>query len=97
MNKWAGSVFVMIGVAAAGESAHAQWLNYKTTGVPRTANGTLKLDAPPPRAADGHSTQLRVVERFRRRDHSPSASSTTYSRTRISSRCFLRMKKTALM
>ena len=33
--------------------ADAQWLNYKTPGVPRTADGKPKLDAPPPRALDG--------------------------------------------
>src|SRR5262249_16467567 len=34
--------------------AAAQWLNYKTPGVPRTRDGKPKLDAPAPRAADGH-------------------------------------------
>jgi hypothetical protein len=33
---------------------HAQWLNYKTPGVPRTADGKPRLDAPAPRASDGH-------------------------------------------
>jgi hypothetical protein len=32
----------------------AQWLNYKVPGVPRTADGRPKLDAPAPRAFDGH-------------------------------------------
>ena len=32
----------------------AQWLNYKTPGVPRTSDGKPKLDAPAPRALDGH-------------------------------------------
>ena len=32
----------------------AQWLNYKTPGVPRTPDGKPKLDAPAPRTADGH-------------------------------------------
>jgi hypothetical protein len=31
----------------------AQWLNYKTPGVPRTADGKPNLSAPAPRAADG--------------------------------------------
>ena len=31
----------------------AQWLNYPTAGVPRTAAGTPNLDAPAPRTADG--------------------------------------------
>jgi hypothetical protein len=34
--------------------AHAQWLNYKTPGVPRSADGTPRLDAPTPRAFDRH-------------------------------------------
>jgi len=34
--------------------AHAQWINYKTPGVPRTPDGRPKLDAPAPRALDGH-------------------------------------------
>src|SRR5215471_17549599 len=33
---------------------HAQWLNYHTPGVPRTADGKPMLDAPTPRALDGH-------------------------------------------
>lgn len=33
----------------------AQWLNYRTPGVPRTPDGKPKLDAPAPRALDGHS------------------------------------------
>jgi hypothetical protein len=32
---------------------HAQWLNYKTPGIPRTANGSPDLSAPLPRANDG--------------------------------------------
>jgi hypothetical protein len=34
--------------------ADAQWLNYKVPGVPRTPDGKPKLDAPAPRALDGH-------------------------------------------
>jgi len=32
----------------------AQWLNYKTPGVPRTRDGKPKLDAPAPRTVGGH-------------------------------------------
>jgi hypothetical protein len=32
----------------------AQWLNYKTPGVPRTPDGKPRLDAPAPRFLDGH-------------------------------------------
>lgn len=34
--------------------ARAQWLNYPTAGVPRTANGSPNLSAPAPRSIDGH-------------------------------------------
>lgn len=33
--------------------AHAQWLKYKTPGIPRTADGKPDLSAPAPRMADG--------------------------------------------
>src|ERR1700733_6282172 len=33
--------------------ANAQWLNYKTPGIPRTADGKADLSAPAPRTADG--------------------------------------------
>jgi len=39
---------------AAAIVTHAQWLNYKTPGIPRTADGRPKLDAPAPRSPDGH-------------------------------------------
>ncbi len=32
----------------------AQWFNYPTPGMPRTADGKPNLSAPPPKAADGH-------------------------------------------
>ena len=35
-------------------TAHAQWFNYPTPGLPRTADGKPNLTAPPPKAADGH-------------------------------------------
>jgi hypothetical protein len=34
--------------------AHAQWLNYRTPGIPRLADGSPNLGAPAPRSADGH-------------------------------------------
>jgi hypothetical protein len=34
--------------------AFAQWLNYPTAGVPKTANGSPNLTAPTPKTADGH-------------------------------------------
>jgi len=46
---------LMAGVvlSALSARAHGQWLNYPTSGVPRTADGTPNLSAPAPRAADG--------------------------------------------
>lgn len=37
----------------AGTSLHAQWLNFKTAGIPRTADGKPNLSAPAPKTADG--------------------------------------------
>ncbi len=34
-------------------SAHAQWLNFPTPGIPRTRDGKPNLTAPAPRALDG--------------------------------------------
>src|SRR6187549_1847066 len=43
--------FVCVMVCAA--PAGAQWLNHRTAGVPRTADGKVRLTAPAPRTADG--------------------------------------------
>jgi hypothetical protein len=40
-------------LSAASSPAPAQWLNYPTTGVPKTDNGKPNLNAPAPRMADG--------------------------------------------
>ena len=53
MTKWATIVLGFVFVSAA-VVTHAQWVNYKTPGVPRTADGKPKLDAPAPRGLDGH-------------------------------------------
>ena len=47
-------LIVCLSMACVSVGAAAQWLNYKTPGVPRTPDGKPKLDAPPPRASDGH-------------------------------------------
>src|SRR5436190_921465 len=39
---------------AASSSAHAQWLKTPTVGIPRDAAGKANMNAPAPRAADGH-------------------------------------------
>ena len=48
---------IAIGLAAvlsiAAMPLHAQWLNYPTAGVPKTAAGMPDLNAPAPRTADG--------------------------------------------
>jgi hypothetical protein len=47
----AAATFALL--VALGASAGAQWLNYRTPGVPRTADGKVNLAAPAPRAPDG--------------------------------------------
>lgn len=44
-------VLILFAVLAAGASA--QWLNYKTPGIPRLADGKPNLSAPAPRLPDG--------------------------------------------
>jgi hypothetical protein len=44
-------LLVLFAIFATG--AHAQWLNYPTPGVPRTADGKPNLSAPAPRTSDG--------------------------------------------
>ena len=46
---WAGLVILLACVS----TAHAQWLNYRTPGIPRTPDGKPNLAAPVPRTADG--------------------------------------------
>lgn len=45
-NRW-----ILIGLAA--PLLHAQWLNHRTPGIPRTPDGKPNLNAPAPRRADG--------------------------------------------
>ncbi|HEY1757621.1 MAG TPA: hypothetical protein VGG72_19770 [Bryobacteraceae bacterium] len=40
-------------IVLTGVSLHAQWLNFKTPGVPRTADGKPNLSAPAPKMPDG--------------------------------------------
>ena len=47
--KWTFGLCAFLFAAA----AHAQWLNYPTPGVPRTADGKPNLSAPAPKTADG--------------------------------------------
>jgi hypothetical protein len=49
---WAAAVCLSVVLTSGGVAA--QWLSYKTPGVPRTPDGTPKLDSPAPRTADGH-------------------------------------------
>ncbi len=46
-------IWIMIALAAAPALVRAQWLNHRTPGIPRTADGNPNLAAPTPRAADG--------------------------------------------
>ena len=49
------AAFVVCLLCASVSLDAAQWLNYKTPGVPRTRDGKPKLNAPAPRTIDGHS------------------------------------------
>src|SRR6202161_4195631 len=51
MVKFTGLVFVLSSALAL--PAAAQWLNYPTPAIPRTADGKPNLSAPAPRTADG--------------------------------------------
>jgi hypothetical protein len=44
-------VLVLLGMSPAG--SFAQWLGYRTPGIPRTASGAPDLQAPAPRTTDG--------------------------------------------
>ena len=47
------AVIAAIVTVAASRPAAAQWLNYRTAGIPRTANGRPDLNAPAPRTREG--------------------------------------------
>ncbi len=49
-------------VAAMSATVAAQWPNYPSRKVPRTTDGRVDFDAPPPRAADGHIDLSGVYE-----------------------------------
>ena len=49
-HRWIVSIAV---AAVCVQGAAAQWLHYPTRDVPRSADGTPNLNAPPPRLADG--------------------------------------------
>jgi hypothetical protein len=44
---------LLISVALLAGAAHAQWLNYREPGVPRTSDGQANLTAPAPKTVDG--------------------------------------------
>jgi hypothetical protein len=44
---------LVVASAFCGASAHAQWINYPTPGLPRTPDGKPILTAPAPKTADG--------------------------------------------
>jgi hypothetical protein len=49
----AATVAAIFAVIAVSAPVAAQWLNYPTAGIPRTADGKPNLSAPAPRTADG--------------------------------------------
>jgi hypothetical protein len=48
-----GQVACIVVLVAAAEVPSAQWLNYQTPGIPRSADGKPDLTAPAPRTSDG--------------------------------------------
>lgn len=46
-------VVLIVAVVVTSATAHAQWLNYPSRGVPRTPDGKPNLSAPAPRTPDG--------------------------------------------
>ena len=52
MNSQRSAVVTLTVLLLAG-TAHAQWLNYPTPGIPRLPDGKPNLAAPPPRTANG--------------------------------------------
>ena len=47
------AVCAVVSLVLSATPAGAQWLNYATPGLARTADGNPNLSAPPPRTADG--------------------------------------------
>src|SRR5215813_11229139 len=52
-TRWRLLCAAMTMWAALPAAGYAQWLNYPTKGVPRTADGKPDMSAPAPRTADG--------------------------------------------
>jgi hypothetical protein len=52
-SMYLGNKALLIAAAMA-STVSAQWFNYPTPGIPRTADGKPNLTAPVPKAADGH-------------------------------------------
>jgi hypothetical protein len=52
ISRWSAALAVTVLVTLPGP-ARAQWLKYKTPGIPRAADGKPDLAAPPPRTSDG--------------------------------------------
>jgi hypothetical protein len=53
MNARVVAIVLSVGLFTA-SAAHAQWPNFPTPGVPRTADGEVNRDGPVPRTADRH-------------------------------------------
>ena len=52
-SRLTGAVLVVALTSLLPATATAQWLNYKTPGIPRLPDGKPNLSAPAPRTADG--------------------------------------------
>ena len=47
------TIFIWIAILGLSTCAHAQWLNYRAAGTPRTRDGKANLSAPAPRTSNG--------------------------------------------
>src|ERR1700735_4775719 len=64
---------VAIGALLVCVEASAQWINYPTRGIPRTADGKPNLSAPTPKTADGKPDLTGIWENFRAPAPAPAA------------------------
>ena len=53
MNVRTTSITILLLSAALSIRMHAQWLDHRAKGVPRTADGKVDMSAKAPRASDG--------------------------------------------
>jgi hypothetical protein len=60
---FARRALVLLGLLLASQPLLAQWPTFEAAKVPRKSDGTVNVDAPPPRARDGHTDFSGLWER----------------------------------